>query len=368
MLLKSLRVVNFRNIKGLDLELNPGLNVFVGANAQGKTNILEAAALLADGRSFRQGKINEMITHSFQESAVEGICISQQIENSLQIRLSRTRRDFLLDGKPVADLTDYLGRISFTVFSADFMNIVTGEPQFRRDFLDKGVFSINPSYLLLLRKFKRILKNRNTILRSPDPDLHLLQVLTEQFVDAGGRIAGLRLDYLRRIREFAGNNHQCISGGKESLRLEYQSSYAKPLEPDADISNQLNDQLKDLLKDEIEQRMTLAGPHRDDLRILIDEKDVRSYGSRGQKRTCVMALKLAELQLYQTKIGENPILVLDDIASELDADRQKTLLDLLPANIQMLVSLAEMNNAFYRKDMRLFRVRSGFVEEDRFIC
>ncbi len=361
MYVHSIRSVNFRNLDSTSLDLDSGVNIFVGENAQGKTNILESITCLSDGRSFRGARISEMIAHNMNQSIVEGKINDQNYEMILKIKFESSGRSFFLNGKPVSDLREYLGNIAFTVFSADNLKIAEGEPRVRRDFIDKGIYHLVPAYLHRLKNYRRIVKQRNLVLKSGTPDQNLLNTLTEQLVQVGTEIIVSRLDYLELIKSRIWKIHRDLSEEKEDLRILYQSCFLIEKADKTSISELFHEQISKYAESEKFRGMTLVGPHRDDLKIMINGKDLRIYGSRGQKRTAVMSLKLAEMEIYHYKMDKYPVLILDDIAAELDTLRQKSLMQYIPENTQVLISLTEISRIFDNPDYRIFKVSQGKI-------
>ncbi len=366
MFIHSLRVHNFRNLNPVKIHLDPGFNVFIGANAQGKTNLLEAVVALSDGRSFRGAKLIDMIKQDSREALVEGVIRNGDREELLRIHFNKNIRQYYLNGKLVSDLKYYLGRINFVVFSAEYLKVADGEPRNRRDLLDRCVFSLDPKYLILLREYQKVLKSRNTVLKSENPDKELLEVYSQQLVDCGAQITCARLDYLSKITYRVIAMYREISGSNEELGLEYQSQYIS--EEDVSgikaediqiVKTLLSEQMFRERDRDIFRGSTSVGPHRDDLKITMDGHEIRQYGSRGQKRTAVIAFKLSELQVYMETMGHKPVLILDDIIAELDEHRQKSLFEMIPEGIQTFVSHTKILDYFNLEADRYFLLNQG---------
>ena len=357
MYLEFIRVFNYRNLEAVKLQLNPGMNIFTGHNAQGKTNLLEAAVILSDGKSFRGAKTQEMITHGKQDAVVEGFlkCINRELE--LKFYIGTEGKKFYISNQQISDFKDYAGSLSFVVFSAESMGITSGEPKFRRNFLDRGIFNLYPHFLALSKDYRRILKQRNMTLKSKTKDEDLIKIWTEKLIYTGAKITEYRLRFLKLILPETQNFHQKLSNSLETLEMKYESNYWKAGDTFHDIETQFRDKLKQSFQWEIERGQTLHGPHRDDLKISVNGKDIRLYGSRGQKRTCVMALKLSELFLFNQLKNDFPIMVLDDFASELDLQRQHCFLKMIPDRVQTLISLTDISSDYdcYKADIFYFR-------------
>ncbi len=344
------------------IDLNPELNVFFGRNAQGKTNLLEAACGLSDGRSFRGAHVEDLIRRAETDAAVDGVFESSGIETQLQVRFNRTVREYRVNGKLVHDVKDFAGRLKFVIFSAECLGIAYGEPKTRRDFLDRGIFSLNPSYLLTARTYKQVLRQRNELLRQSDRDEAVLQVFTERLVESGSRIIDQRIRLTSLLQECAPELHRAVSGADESIELVYQSSLGRTEDSLTDLKERFFLKLEQVRSEEYARGATLAGPHRDDLEIRLNGIDIRLHGSRGQRRSCVMALKLAELTQIGRTTQDPPILLLDDIASELDRERLVRFISLIPDSVQVLMTLNAVDSNYFRPNMDLFSVDTGRIE------
>ena len=365
MILESIRIIDFRNIEGASVALDPSFNLIVGQNAQGKTNFLEAAVCLSDGRSFRGGRIQEMIRKGLNAAVVDGSVISNSTRSRLQVRMEKTGRGYLMNGKTVSDLKDYLGKIIFVVFSADHIRMLAGAPQERRDFLDKGLFTLKPLTALRMKSYRKALKERNILLAAPDPDRNLIDSFSQQLAANGAHIAAARRNFLKSIMPIVSGFHRQITGQSEEICIEYVSQYAPDDDPEDVIRMRLMQKYMEQIDPELDQKTTLYGPHRDDMRISINGADVRSFASRGQRRTLLLSIKLAEMELILRTRQEHPILVLDDVAAELDENRRQALLDLVPRQAQVLISLTDRDACWTGKlSNKLFHVQSGVIQPD----
>ncbi len=345
------------------IELSSQVNAFIGLNAQGKTNILEAVSVLSDGRSFRGAGLPEMIRTGETSGAVEGIVTSGNRESVLKIYLGRGSRQFFVDDQKIADLRDFLGRFSYVVFSAESMAIIDGEPSARRDFLDHGWFSLDPLYLLTLRSYRKILKSRNVLLKSDPRNRTLIETWNTPLSRYAAMIARARLQYIRRIGPVAEAIHSRMTGDRERMEIKYVSAWFDENTPDDRLTDSLHDQLMDRLTRDIEMDIrrgcTLSGAHRDDLKITVNGRDLRYYGSRGQKRTAIVSLKLAEIRIFHDAMNDYPVLLLDDIASEFDDERQKELIRAVPENIQVIISHTGRFTKSFDRMIRYFDVSDG---------
>jgi DNA replication and repair protein RecF len=365
MVISWIRTSGFRNLSSGVVRLSEGINAFVGPNAQGKTNLLEAVALLANGRSFRGAKIPEMICSDQMEAGVEGHINGKSNNIELKIYMNRSSRQYHVNNKPVSDLRDFLGQFSYVVFSAECMAIVDGDPAARRHFLDHGYFCLHPSFLLMLRSYRKILKSRNATIKQFNDNRQLVTSWNEPLGRLGASIVHSRLEYLETIRENASEAHRLLTDGNEQLDLEYNSLWLSQETMQTMDKNAFMDEYRVLLDRELQGDLrrgsTSFGPHRDELRILINGKDIRHYGSRGQKRTALMALKLSELNVFYTKNDEYPVFILDDIASELDRSRQTGLVRALPEDLQILISHTDTLDSYFDRPVHYLNVSEGHI-------
>jgi DNA replication and repair protein RecF len=316
--LAHLRLRNFRNYARLDTDFAPGFHLLLGDNAQGKTNVLEAIYLMATLRSFRGVGGAQMIRHGQKGYFVGGRVIGQG-EHEIKMYWSAQERSLGLDGRPVRKLTDYLGVLRTVVFCTEDLQLVKGTGRIRRRFLDLLLSQTHPAYLPLLQRYAQALRSRNALLKRPILDEAALEGFTRELVSAGEEIARLRRALVPRLSPLARLAYRRVSHEAEDLRIEYVAS----------VRQDLAVELAQVRQRERTQRVTLLGPHRDDLQLLLNDRPAAQFGSEGQKRTLAIALKLAQAEYLSGLHGAPPILLLDDIMGELDAKRRGGFLPLL---------------------------------------
>lgn len=381
--LKRLKLRHFRTYDDLDLRLLPGVTLLHGPNAAGKTNILEAIFCLGTTKSFRTRSDRELISWNPQEEPVprfariEGDAEARngpvRVEMAIGEQPARgpvevsTRKQFKLNGRPVR-ASDMVGEVKVVLFSPDDVDLVTGSPSQRRRFMDLTLCQIDHRYLRLLQEYGRVVVQRNSLLQRlrgrPDPAT-LLEFWDEKLIATGVQIMSTRKAMLRVLNDFAREAYTDLSGLGEELTI----AYVPSLEGAADASeSHLADlfraRLAQLQTKEIYQGATLVGPHRDDLHFLVNDKDMQSYGSRGQQRSVALSLRLAELRYMTNRTGEQPILLLDEAMAELDEDRRRLLLRLMQSHPQVLVTTANID-AFpeaFRDAATVLRVDAGGIE------
>jgi DNA replication and repair protein RecF len=360
--LTRLEAVDFRNLQGT-LTLAPGLNILHGANAQGKTGWLEAIHLLATTRSFRTTTPRDAIAYQAREAILRGIVARGGLTRELQVLLQGSLKQTFLNGKREAT-SRFLGHCVSIAFTADEMEIVRGAPEARRRFLDRGVFSVQPSHLAALNDYNRALKQKNALLRQASEEatplryLSLIEPWNDQLVRLGAVIHAARLDYVERLQ--AAVDPTLFRG--EEIRVRYRSS----LEGKGDLASYaelLRERLALRLRNEMAVGYALVGPHRDDLEILGDGRELARFGSAGQQRSALLILDLAQLQVYYQSFEEYPIFLIDDLDAELDRTRIEILLDYLAEKTQTIVSTSKRSLAtLYRERATLHEVVAGRIE------
>ncbi len=370
MFLSSLQLRGFRNYQELDIHFSPGLNVIYGDNAQGKTNLLEAIYLLATGKSHRTSRDHELI-HEHMNALLARATVERKTgELSLELSLARdSRKQLKINGISEKKIARLVGNMTAVFFSPDDLQLLKGPPAGRRRFLDIELSQISQNYLYHLIHYNRTLSHRNTLLKQEPLDTEMLAVYTDQLIATGAQLIARRSRAVKRLSVLAANYHKLLSQGKEELQLEYQSQGAEPdqVPSPEEAAERLYSQIQQRQREEARRQVTLVGPHRDDVGFRINGRDARQYGSQGQQRTAVLSLKLAELQFMYEELGEYPILLLDDVASELDPHRRNYLLNAVQDGIQTFVSCTDLEDLMVRKwpdHHRLFRVSSGRVEID----
>jgi DNA replication and repair protein RecF len=316
--LAHLRLRDFRNYARLDAEFAPGFHLLLGHNAQGKTNILEALYLIATLRSFRGVGGAQMIRHGQKGYFVGGKIIGQG-EHEVKMYWSAQERRLSLDARPVRALTDYLGVLRTVVFCTEDLLLVKGPARARRRFLDLLLSQTSPAYLPLLQRYTRALRSRNALLKQTPLDPTALEGFSRELIRAGEEIIRLRRELAPKFSPLARLAYRGIANDAEELRLEYQPS----------LKGDFAVELAQSRPRERVYRTTLIGPHRDDVRLLLNDRSAAQFGSEGQKRTLAIALKLAQAEYLTGIYGAPPVLLIDDIMGELDARRRSGFLPLL---------------------------------------
>ncbi|HEY3863989.1 MAG TPA: DNA replication/repair protein RecF [Verrucomicrobiae bacterium] len=355
--LAHLKLRDFRNYGRLEADFAPGFHLLLGDNAQGKTNILEAIYLLATLRSFRGVGGAQLIRHGCKGYFV-GAQIMARAGHDLKIYWSPAERQLSLDGKPVRKLIEYLGTLRAVVFCTEDVQLVKGAGRLRRRFLDLLLSQTHAVYLPLLQRYTAALRSRNALLKQHAPDPAALEGFTAQLVEAGVELMRWRHELLPKLMPLAAESYQRVAGAAEQLTLQYQPSVRQ-------------DFAVELARNRVREkamRVTLLGPHRDELQLRLNGKSAAQYGSEGQKRSIAIALKMAQAEYLSAVHGVPPVLLIDDIMGELDGRRRAGFLPLLNrarcARSQVFMTCTEENwPKELGRDLHRWEVKSGALRQ-----
>lgn len=362
MWVSQLQLTNFRNYARLQLQPDAGLCVLTGDNAAGKTNVLEAVFLCALGRSHRTSRDAELIRESEQAGAVALTLHTRGGTRNISCKLmAGERKRVLIDGTALSRSGELLGCLNVVMFAPEDLMLVKGGPGERRRFLDMEISQLRPAYYYTLQQYNVALKQRNALLKA-EAETALLEPWDEQLSRLGAAITAERVQFLSELGGIASRLHVQLSGGRETLLLAYQPNLPD-VEPDR-LAAAMRERLFDALERDRFRGSTSVGPHRDDVAMALDGSDVRVYGSQGQQRTVVLSLKLSELQIMRQLRGESPVLLLDDVFSELDRRRQRMLLDAVQGCQTFLTCThLEELSAAGALQMQVYSVSAGNVIE-----
>ena len=359
MIIKSIELQNFRNYEDLNISFDEGTNIFYGDNAQGKTNILEAAYLSGTTKSHKCSKDKEMIRFGEQEAHIRTVVVKKDKEYQIDMHLKNNRsKGIAINKVPIKKASELFGILNMVFFSPEDLNIIKNGPAERRRFLDSELCQLDKIYLSDLTTYNKILNQRNKLLKDMvyRPDLKdTLPVWDMQLVETGRKIIRRRKQFVDELNEIVHDIHYRISGEKENLLLQYEPSIE-------DIF--FEDELSRVKERDMRQCMTSVGPHRDDLLFSIGEVDIRKFGSQGQQRTSALSLKLSEIELVKRSIHDTPVLLLDDVLSELDSNRQNYLLNSI-AKIQTVITCTGLEEFVKNRFCinKIFQVINGTVYE-----
>lgn len=361
MVIKSIELSNFRNYETLQINFDSGTNILYGDNAQGKTNILEAAYLSGTTKSHKGSKDKEMIRFDGDEAHIRTLVDKNGKEYQIDMHLrKRGSKGVAINRIPIKRAAELFGILNIVFFSPEDLNIIKNGPAERRRFIDLELCQLDKIYLDDLTRYNKVLNQRNKLLKdiSFRPNLiETLAVWDEQLLMYGRNVIRKRKEFIDKLNEIIGEIHYNISGGKERLVLKY--------EPNIDDIF-FEDELSKAREKDLKLCQTTVGPHRDDMQFSIDNIDIRKYGSQGQQRTSALSLKLSEIELVKKSINSVPVLLLDDVLSELDSNRQNYLLNSI-SDIQTIITCTGLEefvkNRF--KINKIFQVIDGKVYEKK---
>ena len=376
MKIKSLKLLYFRNYLSTNIEVHPSLNVLVGNNANGKTNIIESIFCLALGKSYRTKSDSECIM--FGETATAMSCIVNKNNRELDIMLgiNNKGKSAKIAGIKKTKLTDFVGELNVVLFSPEDLQIVKGSPALRREFMNREFYQFSRIYHKYYLMYQHLLKQRNSYLKdmrkNPKDEMSLayLETLTSQLAKVALYITKERVSFVQDISKLTYKNMLNISNGQETLKIKYKSSVLDALNI-AEINDESfteENLTKVMMKksfDDIIRGSTKIGPQHDDLEFYINDLDAKMYASQGQQRSIVLSLKLAEINYLKEKTGTYPVLLLDDVLSELDKNRQLKLLDAINENVQTFIttpSISDIKEDLLKK-AKVFKIEDGNISE-----
>ncbi len=361
MVVKNIKIENFRNIEKLELEPCEKVNIIYGKNAQGKTNILEAIWLFSGAKSFRTIKEQEFIRISAPFFRNEMVFDDGERENNAILRLS-DKKEVMLNGVKKKTSASLAGKFLAVPFVPAHLSFITGSPENRRKFIDGIICQLKPSYISVLHKYHKILLHRNNLLKNLYGNAELYGVLDaydNELADCAKIISEERVRYLEELSVIASEFYSGISGGKETMRTVYVPSVSGEISKE----NILN-ALKINRNEDIRTGVTGVGPHRDDISVEINALSAKKYASQGQQRSIVLTLKLAEGELIYKKSGKKPVFLLDDVMSELDEDRQDFILNHVKDN-QVFITCCDISSVLRLFSGKIFGISEGKISEEK---
>lgn len=362
MKLIKLKLASFRNLKNLELEPGEKFNVFYGNNGQGKTNLLESIYLLATMKSFKQAKNSELIAFGSEFALLKGVVERGRVQREISLLLEKQGKKAKIDAKLATRVDDFFGNLNVVVFTPEEISMVRGGPELRRRYLDRAVFTCDLDYLGAYHNYSKILKNRNALLKKNES--YGLDVWTEQLVHAAQVVIERRKNYLKEIEKLLQGFYSEISGNDEQVQIAYRLHGVDETAYADDPQRALLAALKSHAAEERRRGSTAIGPHRDDLYFGLNGRATRQFASLGQQRSLVLALKMAEIEFIHSCFEAPPVLLLDDMTSELDRERNSNLMEFLKKReMQVFITTTSLQNVALdgMENNRTFRISEGKV-------
>ena len=359
MFIKRLQMLNYRNYNALDIELCPNVNVFMGDNAQGKTNILEAIYYCAFAKSHRTSKDKELINWNGEHAFISVDVGRERLDKRIDISILKDgKKSIRINKIKIKKIGELFGNFNVVMFSPEDLRIIKDSPGVRRKFIDMELCQLNPKYYYNLVQYNKVLNERNILLRNRNTSSEMLEIYDMQLVEFGYNIIRDRIKYIESLNKYAEKIHSDITSGKEKINFKYISTI-KDLE---NIKENFYTLLEKNRSKDCDRGITSIGPHRDDFFVYINDIDTKSYGSQGQQRTAVLTMKFSSLEIIKELTGEFPVLLLDDVLSELDFNRKKYILSTI-GQIQIIITCTGIEDLYEYLDekAKVFKVKNGEI-------
>lgn len=362
MYIKYINLLNFRNYDELSIELNKNVNVIIGNNAQGKTNILESIYFSSIGKSHRTSKDKELVRWGSENAYIKLYVCRERLDKKIEVRILKDGKKIInINSIKINKISELMGNLNVVMFSPEDLKIVKESAAFRRKFLDIELCKLSAKYYYNLVQYNKVLDARNTVIKKWDgKNEEIIEIYDMQLGKFGGYIIRERERYMKKLNEKAEYIHEDITNGTEKIKFKYITAVKDIYNAEEELFNLLSQKRSH----DFEKKTTSYGPHRDDFSIFINDIDTRSFGSQGQQRTSVLSIKFASVEIIKEIAGEYPVLLLDDVLSELDDTRQKYILNSVN-NIQTIITCTGVKNIreFMDEDATVFNVNCGKISE-----
>lgn len=364
---------NYRNLSLIDTHFDPNINIFIGKNAQGKTNLLEAVYFLALTRSHRTSNDRELIAFDQDYTNLMGQIHKEQRELDLRVLITKKGKKVWINRVEQSKLSSYVGQLNAILFSPEDLELIKGAPGLRRKFMDQEFGQVSSEYLYFAAKYRQVLQQKNNylkqLMKGQAKDQLFLDVLSDQLAGIAAEVISRRYRFLGYLSKSATEAYHNISLASEELTLEYVSSVSDITATDSteQIYQKLLTAFQKNRAVELKRGTTLVGPHRDDLEFRLNDQDAHLYASQGQQRTIALSLKLAEIQLVHQMTGEYPLLLLDDVMSELDHGRQSALLSYIHGKTQTFITTTDLEGISWEiiKQPKIYQIKSGKISLEK---
>ncbi|MBR2990454.1 MAG: DNA replication/repair protein RecF [Solobacterium sp.] len=358
MIVTGLRLRGFRNYGSCEVEFHPGINLIVGANAQGKTNLIESLVCLSLTKSHRLKNDQKLIMEGADHADIACVCVNGK-KKRLRMVIHKDGKALMYDRQPVKRMSDFIGLLNVVLFSPDDLSLFNDAPRERRRVMDQEIGKINSSYLHAVSRYQNFLKEKNNLLKTPVPDETYLDILDERMIEEEITILKERKQFIASLNETVPGIYRELSQEEDRISIGYETyvSFEDDLKEEL-VRIHRNNRVRDL-----EYRMSINGVHRDDMRFLMNEQSIPDIASQGQKRMTVLAFKMALAEYIKTHTGESPVLLLDDVLSELDRHHQERLISKVRTAEQCFITAAEMPETIKGLEPSVYEVVNGTVRQ-----
>lgn len=368
MIIKKLILNNFRNYSHLNLDLNQKMNIFIGENAQGKTNILESICVLALTKTYRYGVEENLISFGKEKTKIIAKVKKSRLVNTLEINLDQNNsKNIKVNSQEIKKISDYISNLNVILFTPEDLEIIKGSPNIRRNLINIELSQISKKYLNTYNEYNKLLKMRNEYLKlisntSKENKIYL-DIITEKLIDKAIIIYQERKKYIDKINENINSIYKNITGD-DYLKVEYQTNVPLIDFSESEIKELLDKTFTQNYRKELNYGMTIYGPHRDDFCFYLADNNLKNFGSQGQQKIAVLSFKLSEIEIFKEYSGNNPVLLLDDIFSELDIKKRNKLLDYVNKDIQSVITTTDLKNIRKNNlnDAYIFEIKNKNVE------
>lgn len=360
--ISSLKLLNFRNYDSLEVKFSNKTNIIYGQNGMGKTNLIEAIYILGLTKTFRLGNEDIVIKKGKNIAKIEGL-VKDNILNNYKIVISEAGKRIKIDNNKITKVSDYITKINIILFNPDDLKIIKDTPMTRRKLLNIEISMINNTYLIYLTNYNKILKQRNSYLKALNKknitESTYLDILTNELIELGLKISDIRKDFINNLNPYIKDIYYKITK-KGELKINYKSEFKDK------TKEQLENMYNKNISREIFLGKTLFGPHHDDIEFIVDNETVKEYSSVGEQKNSVIAFKLAEIKHIEEKLNKKPILILDDLFSELDNEKINNILNLIDRDMQTFITTTEIDNVdkHLLNDSKIFKVINGKIQEE----
>ncbi|MBP3461670.1 MAG: DNA replication/repair protein RecF [Bacilli bacterium] len=362
MYISELKILNFRNYEILKLRLKKNINILIGDNGQGKTNLLESIYVLGLTKSHRSFIDNNLIKKNEKNCIIKGILNKDTIKTNLEIDMENKKKILKIDNNIMKKSSDYISKMNIIIFYPEDLELIKGSPITRRRFLNLELSQLNSNYFVILNDYNKLLKMRNDYLKNNYIDINYLNILTNYLIEKAIIIYKIREKFINKLNDNIENIFYNITNLK-NFNIKYKTSIEiKNLTRD-EIKQSLREKFDEVKDQEIKFKNTLIGPHRDDFEFYVGDLNLKNYGSQGQQRLAIISLKLGEIDIFKKYVGTNPILLLDDVFSELDENKKNNLLKYINKDNQVIITTTDLNNIDKKilNNAKIIKIKNGKI-------